>query len=452
MLSRFLKQFIFISSLIAILTIGGLVIYSATPSGSLKINPNLTPKIKMVKQENTTTTGNNPVGWWKMDEGTASSSFDSSGNGNTGTLTGGVQWATGKLGKGLRFDGVNDYVDLTGFTATGGTYTFSFWAKSGDIHYTGNDFFIDMQTPRFILSRQTNTFQFYDGAYKNFGSGISFAPYINSWHYFSWVFNTNNTTAYLYIDGVLKGSNGTYSSKDIGASIGLMARYNGVTYNMAGLLDDVRIYNRALSSSEVQQQYNSTKDGYLGNIKVSTGITAYFKLDEASWATTTNATPVKDYSGKGNNGTPYNHASTTAGQIGRAGIFDGIDDYVSANVNRTDLTTISFWIKPNSTTQSILELNATNSVAVSSGVISATGFGTPTIYVDGVSTTSLPNTNWHFITINPTIKMTGNGLNIGKVSTTYYAGLLDDIKIYNKTLVASQIYNDFVRGASGREQ
>src|SRR3989338_5343069 len=52
------------------------------------------------------------VGYWTFDEGAGTTANDSSGNNNTGTLTNGPTWTTGKIGQALNFDGVNDYVDL----------------------------------------------------------------------------------------------------------------------------------------------------------------------------------------------------------------------------------------------------------------------------------------------------------------------------------------------------
>ena len=53
----------------------------------------------------------NLVGWWKLDD-TGFIATDSSGMGNNGTLYGGPQWVTGKIGGALDFDGIDDYVDL----------------------------------------------------------------------------------------------------------------------------------------------------------------------------------------------------------------------------------------------------------------------------------------------------------------------------------------------------
>ncbi len=45
------------------------------------------------------------VGWWRLDEGSGTTAYDSSGNGRHGTLLGNPQWVTGKIGGALEFDG-----------------------------------------------------------------------------------------------------------------------------------------------------------------------------------------------------------------------------------------------------------------------------------------------------------------------------------------------------------
>ena len=52
------------------------------------------------------------VGHWNFDEGAGTTASDSSGNGNTGTLTNGPVWTTGKINGALNFDGVDDNVSI----------------------------------------------------------------------------------------------------------------------------------------------------------------------------------------------------------------------------------------------------------------------------------------------------------------------------------------------------
>jgi len=135
-----------------------------------------------------------------------------------------------------------------------------------------------------------------------------------------------------------------------------------------------------------------------------------------------------------------------SGKLNYSLSFDGVDDYVAVgNTGRTDITTLSFWAKPASTTQKIIELSASDSVEISAGTVAVTGFGTEKIYIDGVEASSFADTNWHHITVVSSVGLTANAMNIGKVGTNYYSGLIDDVRIYNYALTPLQIktlYND----------
>jgi len=50
------------------------------------------------------------VAWWKLDDGSGTTAFDSSGNGNDGVLEGDPQWVDGQLGGALEGDGSGDYI------------------------------------------------------------------------------------------------------------------------------------------------------------------------------------------------------------------------------------------------------------------------------------------------------------------------------------------------------
>jgi hypothetical protein len=83
------------------------------------------------------------VGHWKFDEGTGTTAFDSSGNGNDGTLINGPIWTTGVIGQALEFDGTDDYVDVgTGPAITGAAQrTVSMWINPDTIDTTERHFF-----------------------------------------------------------------------------------------------------------------------------------------------------------------------------------------------------------------------------------------------------------------------------------------------------------------------
>ena len=92
------------------------------------------------------------VGYWKFDEGTGTQALDSSGNSNTGTLTNGPTWTSGKVGNAIQFDGSNDYVNCgTGSKLNfgAGDFTLSSYIKTS--HVQG----------QFIAGRRGDTVSWY---------------------------------------------------------------------------------------------------------------------------------------------------------------------------------------------------------------------------------------------------------------------------------------------------
>ena len=99
---------------------------------------------------------------------------------------------------------------------------------------------------------------------------------------------------------------------------------------------------------------------------------------------------------------------------------------------------MSFWIKADNTTKKILDLNGTAYVEVVSGTITATGWTSPTIYVDGAVSSTIDK-EWHHITITTATGINASAVDIGRVSTGYFDGTLDDIRIYNRALSSSEV-------------
>ncbi|MCX6791331.1 MAG: hypothetical protein NTV62_04065, partial [Candidatus Gribaldobacteria bacterium] len=264
------------------------------------------------------------------------------------------------------------------------------------------------------------------------------------------------------------------------------SRNDGASNLFNGLIDDVRIYNRALSSSEVSQMYNSTKDGYLGKIKVSTGLVGYWKLDDNNVLTS-----VIDYSGKGNTGTAYSGTatstsvlSTSTAMIGRAMSFDGVDDYVgipaNANFNfsNTNQVTWQSWIKVSSDTggwQTVVgsitqfyfwvnihgtayfELAYRNTSDATQWGAIAYPFQVGTWY--HIAATLNGNVRKYYVNGvylgqvigTGTIKNINMSARIGLISgpTYMFNGLIDEVKIWNYARSAEQIKQDYERGVKG---
>ena len=79
------------------------------------------------------------------------------------------------------------------------------------------------------------------------------------------------------------------------------------------------------------------------------------------------------------------------GKFGKAVEFDGTNDYIGLAGTVPVVNSVSFWAKPNTTTQYLADLdNGSHYIWINSGTVMAYGFSSPTIYVDGFQTTNFP--------------------------------------------------------------
>ena len=133
---------------------------------------------------------------------------------------------------------------------------------------------------------------------------------------------------------------------------------------------------------------------------------------------------------------------------GKCLYFDGSTSNVTvANVIK-QVSSVSVWVKPTSVADiALLDLDGgTHRITVSTGTISATGFSSPTIYINGIATTTLTANIWQLVTVTTgTAFDTTSSLTLGKYSggSKFFPGFIDEPKIYNYVLSSSQIKSDF---------
>jgi YD repeat-containing protein len=199
-----------------------------------------------------------PVSHWKFDEGQGQTAYDSAGS-NHGTITE-ATWTTGKFGGALEFDGNGDYVeigDAPGFDNQD-EITVSVW-----IYPVSNMPYgcIASKRDAWIISpgdgNNKITFYINDGSWRH--TGYSTNPVgLNEWTHVVGVYDNTNNLFKLYFNGNEVASDGTNygaiandaGSLYIGWDDGLAGRY----FN--GTIDEVKIFDRALSEQEIQQLYN----------------------------------------------------------------------------------------------------------------------------------------------------------------------------------------------------
>jgi Concanavalin A-like lectin/glucanases superfamily len=149
-----------------------------------------------------------------------------------------------------------------------------------------------------------------------------------------------------YVNGVATSSAETGTPDTSAGSLNVSASpYNAHNNNFPGTIGDARVYNRALSATEISTLYNDHVS------PPSSGLNAWWKFEESG------GTTASDSSGNGNAGALIGSPTfTSAGKLGGARIFDGSTQYVdvpdSASLQITSTFTISFWMKAASTSES----------------------------------------------------------------------------------------------------
>jgi len=188
---------------------------------------------------------------------------DVSGNNNHGTIHGGAVTTTGRINEGLSFDGIDDYVDLgnpSSLQITGGL-TISAWFRweTADNDYLvtkiggANDRGYDLS---FNTAPARIEFRISSDGSNLFSTGNQDISIGQTYHVVG-VFNPSNYVR-LYIDGALAQENtagipsGIFNSN---ADLNL-GRHPSQAARFDGMLDDVRIYSRALSAAEILELYS----------------------------------------------------------------------------------------------------------------------------------------------------------------------------------------------------
>lgn len=233
------------------------------------------------------------IAWYKLD----GNALDSSGNGRDGSISGATSTTAGKIGGCYSFDGVNNYIQTGDFPASSG-YSIALWfnaaSASGDPRlYWGNS-----SDNAILYINSALKLVFYcksSGGVTGYNTSAS-AISLNVWNHV--VLTYNGTTANLYINGVYDRSATSASGSISAFRLNLGTGYNRSSYYYSGKIDDVRIYNHALSEKEVKE---------LAKAKV-----LHYTFDEFQ-EPTVNLAPYTDYSNR-----TYNNAYTASSWGGDA--------------------------------------------------------------------------------------------------------------------------------------
>ena len=189
------------------------------------------------------------------------------GNGNNGELVNGVKENSANGGS-LVFDGSNDYIIIPENSALNTqTPTVEVWVKTNATTQNGFWFEKGQVNTQYSLFQEGGVIQWrmnLDGSYNNLSTTT--ATYMNTSNWYQVVGTYTSGSRKLYINGTLVNSDaqtGTITTNANGMSIGAYGGFNGSRgYYYNGNIASVKIYNRALTAAEIQQNFNATKSRY----------------------------------------------------------------------------------------------------------------------------------------------------------------------------------------------
>ena len=212
------------------------------------------------------------VGIWHMDENSGTTTGDASGNGNNGTLFG-TAWTTGVSGSGsgLSFNGSAHFEVPDAASLRPGNITVAGWIRSSTVSgnqvAVGKSNFSNATNEQYVLYLESNGTPGF-GIKRN--SGCAIAAGWNAvigpnrvddgqWHHIAGTYD--GSTMHMYVDGVLQASNNSVPPGPIDNCAGGTLRFGlwwqSFPDRWVGDMDEMYIYDRALTQTEVTQLFNA---------------------------------------------------------------------------------------------------------------------------------------------------------------------------------------------------
>jgi hypothetical protein len=196
------------------------------------------------------------VGWWRLDEGSGTTAFDSSSNENDASFEGSPAWVEdGKFGKALKFDGSSDYLaapDSESLDINADQLSIAAWINGEDWPAANHIVrkIADTGTGSIYMIRvQPDTMRVYlnTSAGETIVQGTTVLN-TNEWYHVALIYD--GAEARIYVNGQLDVSMNvsgelTQSNNELRIGRGEPAGY------FVGMIDDVRLYNHALTESEL---------------------------------------------------------------------------------------------------------------------------------------------------------------------------------------------------------
>jgi hypothetical protein len=395
----------------------------------------------------------------------------------------------GKFGRALDFGGDSDYVNASDTLISAYPFTFSMWIKTTDTGGNNTTFSVADSSNHnniyFIIINPGGNAQICAKSVIEGSICQDSTSTLNdgSWHYVTGIFQSN-TERSIYVDGVWEATDtSTHTPNGLNLldawAIGGLSDASPSQY-YSGSIDEVRVYNRALSPSEVQQLY-----------RWAPGPVGYWKMDEGTGSI------VYDLSGNGNDGSFTGSASWTQGKYGKGvevSINGNVQDYINVadpdsgilDFSDTQDFTIETWFNVSSKEGSNANLLSKGGVTAGDDgylmLISASQYA-DCRYADGSNldssggTSTLVDGEWHHVVcvmdrdgsevgtagyhvfVDGILEGSDTSLDAGSAANTTddlwlgeratsieWNGAIDDTRIYNYARTAEQIVEDMNAG------
>ena len=410
------------------------------------------------------------VAWWQGEDNAADIN-----NAYNGTLVGNTHFVSGKVKRAFDFDGNGDLVRLPKSPVWNfgtGSFSLNAWFNSSDAGIQNIISYHEYSNTQanWYLRLNAGIIQFVIG---EIGSGSTHYTVLNSnssfndgnWHFVSAVRDAVSGELRLYVDGKVAATPlpdpgyNIVGTVDMYPSIGAAGMDSSLFEYFNGQIDEVSVYNRALSEAEAASIYNAGSTGKCACANPPNDMVGW-------WGGDGNAADIIG----DNQGTPTNGATYTTGKVGEAFSLDGVDDFISIpdsdSLDITDTITLSTWIYRND--------NRTNAGLLTKGSINVLGVYELAVYegrfyfrLNGYdlnlpSISSIPVGVWTHVAgtyDGSTAKIYINGvldnsqpystpiqtndlpLNLGFYGnpSRYFNGAMDEVQIFNRALTEFEI-------------
>jgi hypothetical protein len=346
---------------------------SPPPSTTTSTSPNPTTTSTSTTTTSSTTTtlpaGTGLVAAYAFDEGAGTAAADASGNANNCTLTAATWITPGRFGNALLFNGTNSYVaaadraslDLTEVTLEAWVYPTS---------TTGYRMIVDKTTTGqpsnyfFAIDDGILAFGFYNGAWREHRSAVG--PALDTWSHVAATFSDTANQVRLYLNGAQVLSSTETTSPVVNADQFRV----GVGFpdeSFAGRIDEVRVYNRALSTAEIAADVNRPVGG---------GGTTSTTTSSSTSSTSSTSSSSSSTSSSSSSSTAPAPSTTSTSRTTTSSTSISSTSTSSSSTTSTSTSSSSTSTAPpsTSTTATPTTSTSTSTVAGPSGLVAAYGF------------------------------------------------------------------------------